>query len=601
MPPVPTSAGRRIGLVLGCLVAIAPLAPIPEYWITLLNYIGLNALVALGIVLLTGIAGMTSFGQAAFVGVGAYAGALVSSHFAAWPWLGLAAALAVVVPMAMALGLLTMKLSGHYLPIGTLAWGVALYYFFGNQEALGKFDGLSGIPPVTVFGWPLTTGREMYVLILSFLAGAMLAVRNLLDSRVGRAIHSLRAAPLVAESCGASVPLLRMRVFVIAALLAGIAGWLYAHTQRAVNPTPFNLSAGITYLFMAVIGGAAHIWGAVIGAAAVTVAGELLKDALPRLLGSAGNYEGVALGVATILLLQRAPDGIWPALVGKLGPREQPVQGDGDAATLCRPASVRKRPLPARGTPLLEVHAVRKRYGGLVAIDGIDLTMRAGEIVGLIGPNGAGKSTLFNAVSGVLATDGGTIAFMGADLTGRQPREFARSGMGRTFQHVQLLPEMTCLDNVAMGAYLHGAKGWIASMLRLDRAEERDLRAQALAQLNRVGLGAYAERRAGSLALGQQRILEIARALAAQPVLLLLDEPAAGLRHGEKRALAMLLRALRAEGVAVLIVEHDMDFLMALADRLVVTQFGKVIAEGSPEAIRCDPVVQTAYMGDADD
>ena len=253
--------------------------------------------------------------------------------------------------------------------------------------------------------------------------------------------------------------------------------------------------------------------------------------------------------------------------------------------------------MPKPGTPLLAVDRLVKRFGGLEAVNQVGFEVAAGEIVGLIGPNGAGKSTLFNLITGVLASDGGTVSFLGQDITRSSQRRIAKAGVARTFQHVKLRSSMSLLDNVLLGSYLRTRTGFLGGALRLDRGEEARARFEALRQLERVGLGADPYDLAGNLPLGRQRILEVARALAADPALIILDEPAAGLSRPEKLALAELLRALRQEGVTVLLVEHDVDFVMGLVDRIVVMDFGSKLVEGTPAAVRTDPRVQEAYLG----
>jgi branched-chain amino acid transport system permease protein len=585
---------RRAGVAAAIvLVALAPLV-LGKFAVSLLNDIGIGALVALGLVLLTGIGGATSFGQAAFVGVAAYATAWLTTAHGVSPWLGLVFALALTGLAALAIGVLTLRLGGHYLPLSTIAWGISIPLLFGNLDALGRHTGLSGIPPLQIGPWRLLEPRAIYYLIWAGVGGACLFSRNLLHSRAGRAIRSLRGGATLLASVGADAFGVRLALFVTAALLAGFAGWLYAHMNRFVSPSPFDVRASIEYLLMVVAGGLGQVAGAIVGSGLVLLLKNSLQDVLPLLSQRGARLEAVAFSIIFILLLHHARAGLT-GFVARWGRQRfaDRIEPAHDEAAEPLP----RRPMPERGSELLTVvHAV-KRFGGLVAVDDVSFDVRAGEIVGLIGPNGAGKSTMFNLLTGTLRMTSGQVRFAGHDITGLAQRKIARLGIARTFQHVKLRPRMNLLDNVALGAHARGRAGVLRAGLRLERREERQIAAEARRQLERIGLGGRAHELAGSLPLGTQRILEIGRALAADPVLLVLDEPAAGLRRAEKEALAAMLRRLRSEGVTILIVEHDMDFVMKLVDRLIVMDFGSKLVEGVPAAVRADPRVQAAYLG----
>lgn len=581
---------RNVLIAFVLLVAALPLLPVPEFWITQANYIGLYSLVAIGLVLLTGVAGLTSFGQAAFVGMGAYTAAYLTLTHGVSPWLTIWVGLAFTFGAALLLGWVTLRMSGHFLPLATIAWGLSLYYLLGNIDALGKYDGLLGIPAIEFFGIALNTGRSFYYLLWLLVLLAAFGAIRLLDSRTGRALRAVKGGTTMAEAMGVNTFRLKVTAFVLAALLACVSGWLFAHFQRTVNPSPFGLNKGIEYLFMAVIGGVGHVWGAIVGATVVKVLEEQLQDWLPRLMGTSGNYEIIVFGILLVLVLQYARDGIW-AFVEARFPKPQRAVDWGDAPALPH------REQPPKGEVVLDVDQARKEFGGLVAVNDVSFQVRAGQILGLIGPNGAGKSTTFNLVTGVLPATRGKVLLRGQPIQSLPSREIAARGVARTFQHVKMIPTMTVLENVALGAHLRGASGVASAVLRLDRAEEKRLLREAQRQLERIGMADRMHELAGNLALGPQRLMEIARALAADPMLLLLDEPAAGLRHLEKQALADVLRQLKAEGVSLLLVEHDMDFVMNLTDRIVVMEFGTKLMEGTPAEVQASPAVRAAYLG----
>ena len=577
-------------MLLALAVPVVALLPLPDFWIAQLNYIGLYALVSLGLVLLTGVGGLTSFGQAAFVGIGAYTTAWLTLNTGMSPWLTLFVGLALTAISALIVGLITLRMSGHYLPLATIAWGLSLYYLMGNLDALGKYDGLLGLKSLSIGSINLGQGRLFFVLCWALLLASAVALLNLLDSRPGRAIRSLKGGTQMAEAMGINTFRYKVTIFVIAALLAAVAGWLLAHFQRTVNPSAFGLKMGIEYLFMTVVGGVGYVWGAIVGAGLVKLLDDWLQVALPALIGTSGSYEVIVFGIVLVLVLKYLPEGLWSVVARKF-PKPQRLIDWADADDL--PVSIK----PQNGERVLVVNNIRKQFGGLVAVNDISFEITAGQIVGLIGPNGAGKSTTFNLITGGLNKTSGRVTFLGEDVTALPSREISRKGMARTFQHVKMIADMTVLENVAMGAYTRGRSGVLSSMLRANRAEEQRLMKEAQRQLERIGMGDYLHEQVGNLAMGPQRLMEIARALCCDPALLLLDEPAAGLRHMEKQALVAVLRQLQGEGMSILLVEHDMDLVMDVCDQLVVMEFGTLLTRGTPAEVQANPAVRAAYLG----
>lgn len=596
MTPAKLIRGGLLGLFL-VLMAALPLFASP-FTLRLANVIGMNSLVVVGLVLLTGYAGLASLGQAAFMGTGAYTAAIVASRFGVDPWLSLLVGILLSVGVAWLIGLVTLRLKGHFLALATLAWGVVITGVLRNWlPVTGGSTGLGGatghrFPPLSLFGFELRGDRVYFVLVWGAVLLVLWGTHNLMRSRVGRAIQSLRTGSVAAASFGVNVQALKMTTFLLAAGFAGLAGGLYAFRERYVVPSIASLEASIDMLIMAVVGGLTSIWGAVVGAGVFVLLKEQLQQVLPLLIGRTGNYEIIAFGLIVIVFLQRARRGLAP-MVDQFIPKSPPRAIREGLAPLPPGPS----PPGEAGDELLTLRNVDKNFGGLAAVRDLDFAVQRGRITGLIGPNGAGKTTVFNLITGVLQVSAGEIRFAGHPIQGRPPHAVARLGLARTFQHLNVIPSMTLLDNVLLGGYNRTHAGLVRGMLGLDRAEADRARAEALRQLRRVGLGDDPFATADSLPLGKLRLLEVARALLADPVLLLLDEPAAGLRRHEKEELKSLVRRLKEEGTTILLVEHDMDVVMSLADHVVVMNHGEKLAEGTPAEIRRDPRVLEAYLG----
>ncbi|WP_059414087.1 branched-chain amino acid ABC transporter ATP-binding protein/permease [Cupriavidus basilensis] len=568
------------------LVLATMIAALPTYYAGLLALAGIHAIVCLGLSFLLA-AGQLSLGHAAFLGTGAYAAAILTRD-AGWPpLLALAAAVAGCAALACLLGHLTLRLRGHYLPLATLAWGMAIHVCFG--AATGVTGGASGLPDIPAFslhGAVLGT-RAMTALTWGVVALSFLAFCRIHRGRIGRAAAAIKSNPTMASAFGVDVAAVKIRIFVLSAAMTALAGGLYAFYMQFLSPGSFSVGASFNLLIMVVLGGVLHPLGALLGAIAFTGLEIGAQYLVASLLDLPGQMESMLFGAILIAALLRWPNGLmtWVRV-----PRSAAAPAmEGHAVS---PAGADR--LPARA---LRVEAVEKHFGGLRALQGVSLEIGAARITGLIGPNGAGKSTLFNVMTAVLPATRGRITLGGEPLA-RTSAQVVRQGVARTFQHVQLVAELSVLENVMLGGYIHGRAGLLAAALGRDRAEERALAAAAHAALAQVGLAAEAGRPVAELTLGSQRLVEVARALMAHPRVLLLDEPAAGLREPEKRALVALMRRLRDErGMAILLVEHDMDLVMGCVDYLFVLNYGELLSQGASAEVQRDPAVVAAYLG----
>ncbi len=602
----PTTGGWRgdaVGfLVLALFLAVFPLVA-PTSFVNVGVYALIYGLAAIGLSLLMGLAGQVSLGQAAFFAIGAYTQALLVTRYDV-PMMA-AAPLAVGLAMLAALlvGAPLLRLRGHYLALATLGLGIIVTVIANETAWLGATSGIYGVDKPTFGGRRFDTPAEYFWLLAPVVFLGLLLARNIAAGRVGRALGAVNDSEVAAECLGVDTFRLRLQVFMVSAGYAGFAGVAYVHWVGVVNPNAANFPLSVEFLLMAVLGGLGSVWGAIIGAFSVELLDKGLRTAIPAILpGAEGEVQLIGFGIILTVVVIFVPGGIYGVgkqVLARLRGPQVPVPDEADDAAEADDSPLLPRPgRPELGTPLLEVDGLVRHFGGVVAVNDVSFEVRAGEIFALIGPNGAGKTTCFNIISGVLPPTRGTVRLAGERIDGRKPHVFARARATRTFQNLQIFRSVTVRGNVAVGRHLRSRAGMVRAALALPaRREEVRIRRAAEEMLPLVGLGGRADVPAADLPFGDQRRLELVRALALEPDLLLLDEPMAGLASGERRDLGRLLRRLRAGGMGIVLVEHDVEAVLALADRVAVLDDGRLIALGTPDEVRHDPAVLAAYLG----